>query len=146
MARTDRDQDTAARSERAARSGRGYAWIAAVAGAVFFLAGGLWAMVDPEGFYDTLATYEPYNQHFIQDIGAFMIGLGAVLALAAARPLGDALAIALLGVGIGSGAHVISHAVGHDLGGTPEVDIPFFSILTVLLITAGMLRWRDTSR
>jgi hypothetical protein len=42
---------------------------------------------------------------------------------------------------LGSAAHVVSHAVGHDLGGTPAVDIPFFSILTVLLLTAGGYRW-----
>jgi hypothetical protein len=39
-------------------------------------------MVDPRSFFTALAAFEPYNQHFIQDIGAFQIGLGAVLLLA----------------------------------------------------------------
>jgi hypothetical protein len=129
-----------------AGAGWGYARIVGVAGAALFAAGGLWAVVDPEGFFDQLATFDPYNQHFIQDIGAFMFGLGAVLAIASWRPAADALAVALLGVGIGSGAHVVSHALGHDLGGEPTVDIPFFSIATVVLVTAGMLRWHDASR
>jgi hypothetical protein len=131
---------------RAANPGWGYARIVAAAAGVFLLAAGLWAMVAPESFFDTLATFDPYNQHLIQDIGAFQIGLGAVLLLAAAKPLFDGLTVGLVGVGIGSGAHVVSHVVGHDLGGTPETDIPFFAVLTVLLLSAGFLRGRDAVR
>ncbi len=39
----------------------------------------------------------------------------------------------------------MSHAVGTDLGGTPETDIPFFAILTAVLAMAGLLRWSDTA-
>jgi hypothetical protein len=146
MARSTLERSSDGRTGTTGAAGWGYARIVGVAGAVFFAAGGLWAMVDPAGFFDQAATFEPYNEHFIQDIGAFMIGLGAVLAIASWRPAADALAVALLGVGIGSGAHVVSHAVGHDLGGQPAVDISFFSVATVLLVTAGMLRWRDGAR
>ena len=117
--------------------------IAAV-GAAGFLATGLWAFADPESFYDEVATFEPYNQHLLQDIGAFNIGLGAVLALALLRP-GDGLTVALLGAGIGSGVHVVSHLIGHDLGGRPEVDIPLFGLLTLALVVPGILRWRQGS-
>lgn len=120
----------------------GYPRIVAVAVGVFLLGSGVWAMLDPQSFFDSVATFEPYNRHFLLDIGAFQIGLGAVLLVAAGWPGADALAMALLGVGVGSAAHVVSHAVTHDLGGTPETDIPFFSIITVLLLTAGALRWR----
>lgn len=120
----------------------GYPRIVAAAVGVFLLGSGAWAMVDPRSFFDSVASFEPYNRHFLLDIGAFQIGLGAVLLLAAAWPGVDPLAMALLGVGIGSAAHVVSHAVTHDLGGTPEIDIPFFSIITVLLLTAGAVRWR----
>lgn len=37
----------------------------------------------PNPFFEQLAWFEPYNQHFIQDIGAFQIGLGVVLLIAA---------------------------------------------------------------
>jgi len=97
--------------------------LVAAVGALFFLGSGLWAMVGPESFFDAAAPFEPYSQHFIQDIGAFMIGLGAVLALAAAVRRVDGLIVALLGAGAGSTTHVVSHIVGHDLGGNPEVDI-----------------------
>jgi hypothetical protein len=122
------------------RPGWGFPRIVAVGGGAFLLLAGLWAMVDPESFFETLATFEPYNQHLIQDIGAFQIGLGAVLLIAALTPAG-ALTTALAGVGIGSAAHVVSHAVGHDLGGTPGIDIPFFSVLTVVLLAGAAHEW-----
>ena len=94
-------------------------------------------MVAPQSFLEAAAEFEPYNQHFIQDIGAFQIGLGAALVLAAIPALADGLAVGLLGVGVGSAAHVISHLVGRDLGGKPEADIPLLTGLAALLLVAG---------
>jgi hypothetical protein len=99
-------------------------------------------MVDPESFFDVLAPFKPYNQHFVQDIGAFQIGLGAVLLLASLSARSDSLTVALFGVGIGAALHAVSHIVGHDLGGTPERDIPAFSVIAIALLAAGGLRWR----
>src|SRR5215218_4193641 len=120
-----------------------HGWARAVGGvgAASFLAFGLWAFADPESFFEQVATFEPYNQHLVQDIGAFQVGLGAVLLLAVLAPGQDALAVALVGTGIGSAVHVASHAIGHDLGGTPEVDIPVFTVLTLALLVPGLLRW-----
>lgn len=115
-------------------------------GGVFFFVTGLWAMIAPERFFDAAAKFEPYNQHFVQDVGAFQIGLGAVLLLATLPTLVDRLAVGLLGVGVGSAAHVVSHVVGRDLGGKPETDIPVFAVLTVLLLAGGLLRFRDRAR
>jgi hypothetical protein len=114
-----------------------------VIGGVSFLAFGVWAMVGPVSFFETVAAFEPYNQHFLQDIGAFQIGLGAVLMLAAASDPADTLAVGLIGVGVGSAAHTISHLVGQDLGGTPAVDIPVFAALSLVLLVAGAVRWRE---
>lgn len=121
-------------------------WLPRVTGAVagaLFLAFGAWAMIGPESFFDAVATFRPYNQHFLQDIGAFQIGLGAVLVLAATRLGADALAVGLIGVGVGSAAHTLSHVIGQDLGGRPEVDIPLSALLTILLLAAGLVRWRE---
>jgi hypothetical protein len=115
----------------------------AVIGGVSFLASGLWAMAGPKSFFETVATFEPYNQHFIQDVGAFQIGLGAVLLLAAIWTRADALAVGLVGVGIGSTAHTISHVIGRDLGGTPELDIPLTALMSVLLLAGGLWRRRQ---
>ena len=114
----------------------------ALVGGAGFVALGVWAMVGPRSFFDALATFEPYNQHFLQDIGAFQVGLGVVLLLAAVPSRSDGLAVALVGVGVGAALHTVSHIVGRDLGGTPETDIPFFAALAVLLLAAGGFRWR----
>jgi hypothetical protein len=55
------------------------------------------------------------------------------------------MAVGLLGVGAGSAVHVVSHIIGHDLGGRPETDIPLFIALTLLLVVPGLVRWRATS-
>ena len=114
----------------------------AIVGGVTFMAVGVWAMVDPVTFFEAIAAFEPYNQHFVQDLGAFQIGLGAVLLLAGIPGRADGLTVALLGVGVGAALHTVSHLVGRDLGGTPETDIPLFAGMAVLLLAAGALRWR----
>ena len=115
----------------------------AVVGGVSFLVSGVWAMAGPQSFFETVATFEPYNQHFIQDVGAFQIGLGAVLLLAATWTRADALAVGLVGVGIGSTAHTVSHVIGRDLGGRPELDIPLTALMSVLLLAGGLWRRRQ---
>ena len=120
--------------------------IVALLGGVAFVALGVWALLGPRSFFDAVATFEPYNRHFLQDIGAFQIGLGAVLLLAALPGRVDGLALALLGVGIGATFHFISHIVGRDLGGNPETDIPVFGVIALLLLAAGVLRWRHERR
>ena len=113
-------------------------------GGLGFVALGLWAMLGPRSFFDAIATFEPYNKHFLQDIGAFQIGLGAVLLLAVLPGRVDGLALALLGVGIGATFHVICDIVGRDLGGTPEPGIPFFGVIALLLLAGGVLRRPQT--
>ncbi|MBT5579130.1 MAG: hypothetical protein HOJ56_02355 [Acidimicrobiaceae bacterium] len=116
--------------------------IARVGGGLL-LAFGLWAMAGPRSFFDSLATFDPYNQHLIQDLGAFQIGLGVVLLVAALVSPSDGLLTGLVGVGAAMAAHAVSHAVGHDLGGTPKVDIPVFALLGGLLLGGGLVRWRQ---
>jgi hypothetical protein len=117
--------------------------VVAVVAGVFFSAVGVWAMAAPESFFEALATFEPYNQHLLQDIGAFQIGLGAVLLLASSARF-DGLTVGLGGVATGSAAHTLSHVIGVDLGGTPSTDIPFFAVLTVLL-AAGAVHQRRSN-
>lgn len=122
--------------------GRWFPRAVAIVTGVSFVALGVWAMAGPRSFFDALATFEPYNRHFLQDIGAFQVGLGAVLLLAAVPARVDGLAVALVGVGVGVALHAVSHVVGRDLGGTPETDIPLFAALAILLLAAGGVRWR----
>lgn len=114
-----------------------------VVGGVVFLAFGLWAMIAPASFFDSVAAFEPYNEHFIRDIGAFQIGLGATLLLAALVTT-DALTAALVGVGLGAAAHLVSHLIDLNAGGNPIVDIPSWVLFGLVLLIGGGLRWRRT--
>ena len=118
--------------------------MAAIGGFVF-LAFGVWALIAPVAFFERMALFEPFNAHFIQDLGAFQVGLGATLVMAAFITT-DALAAALVGTGVGASAHVISHLVGLDLGGNPALDIPALSLLGVLLLAAGGIRLRRINK
>lgn len=113
----------------------------AIFAGISFVVLGAWAMIDPASFFSTIAMFEPYNKHFVQDIGAFQIGLGAVLLLGGASPRPDGLVVALLGVGMGATFHLVSHVVGGEPGGVPERDIPLFGLTAVVLLAAGAWRW-----
>ena len=115
----------------------------ALGGGLAFLFFGAWAIPEPTSFFETVAQFEPYNQHFVQDVGAFQIGLGAVLLLAAVASRADALAVALHGSAIGAAFHTASHVIGMNLGGNPATDIPTFGVLAIVLLAAGTLRWRS---
>jgi hypothetical protein len=109
---------------------------------VVYLALGVWALLSPDSFFVALATFEPYNRHFLQDVGAFQAGLGVVLLLAGLPARADGLTVALVGAGTGTALHAVSHAAGRELGGVPERDIPALTALAILLLAAGLLRWR----
>lgn len=96
---------------------------------------GLWAFLEPHFFFRVIATYKPYNRHFLHDAGALQIGLGGTLLLAALRR--SAGVVALGGFVLFESLHVASHFVDRDLGGNPALDITFLVILTA--IGAGAL-------
>ncbi len=104
-------------------------------GGVAFVGFGLWAYVAPESFFDVLATFDPYNPHFLRDIGAFQIGLGAVLLLSLV-PTSTAT-IVLGGTGLGAAFHAVGHVIDRDLGGAPASDIPTFSLLAIVLLATA---------
>ena len=105
-----------------------------------FVAAGVWAFVAPRSFFENAATFEPYNAHFIRDIGALQLGLGAVLLLAVW--VRDALFAALAGVAVGAVAHLVSHIIDRHAGGAPAVDIPMFGLAAGLLVAAAVVRGR----
>ena len=111
-----------------------FARVAAWFVAVFWLGSGSWAFLAPRSFFDQLGTFPPYNEHFVHDIGAFSIGLGAVIVLALVGM--SAMRSALLGVGIGSTFHVAAHVL--DYAQKPEpMDIVGLSVVTLLTFAAA---------
>ena len=106
-----------------------------------FIGAGVWAFLAPRAFFENAAAFEPYNAHFIRDIGAFQLGLGAVLVLAVW--LRDAMVVVLAGVAVGAVAHLIAHLVDRHAGGDPAVDLPMFGLLAVLLVAGALVRARQ---
>lgn len=103
--------------------------------ALFHAGSGLWAVANPQSFYDVIATYPPYHSHFIRDIGAFLLGLGAVLI--GALVWRDVAFVVLLGGTVASGFHWVSHLIDRHHGGT-GAD-PWLTGLFALLLLAGLV-------
>jgi hypothetical protein len=117
--------------------------VALVVGAVAFLVPGVWAFVAPVGFADTIATFDPYNRHYLHDLGAFQIGVG-VCALAALR-WRDGAVVALSGLFAASAVHAVSHFVDRGLGGR-SADAPLLTGLAQLVLAGLVGRVRALGR
>jgi uncharacterized protein YjeT (DUF2065 family) len=113
-------------------------WIGLILG-LFYVVNGVWPLVSPRSFYDQLATYPPYNEHFLHDIGAFSIGLGVgILTAIWSR---DGLLAALGGVAAASVLHAYSHFIDTDLGGRSS-DPYLLSLFALVAVVGVVIRLR----
>ncbi len=110
-------------------------------GAAFFLVFGSWSFLEPRSFFDQFAHFEPYNAHFLHDIGAFQVGIGTTLAMALWRRT-DAIFAALAGAGVGAAFHVANHIRDSELGGSDSDTIGLAIVAAVLLLGAA---WKGSS-
>jgi peptidoglycan/LPS O-acetylase OafA/YrhL len=110
-----------------------------LAGAAVVIVAGAWAFLGPGSFYERVAHFPPYNRHFLHDVGAFQLGLGAALALA----LGgwDGRRVALWTVAVASVLHAASHIIDRDLGGR-GTDSLALTLLAAALLAAALLTGR----
>lgn len=102
----------------------------------FYLLTGAWAFLLPRPFYGAVATFAPFNQHLLHDAGAFQVGLGLALILAALMDTG--LRPALIAVLAASLLHLGAHVEDVRLGGHPATDLPILVAICVIL-GAGLL-------
>jgi hypothetical protein len=128
-------------SQRSVSADKAAVFVAVFAGVVI-LGFGLWAFIDPESFYDEIALFPPYNEHFVHDIGAFQIGIGAALLLAVVWR-SDALLVVLAGAGIGAALHWVAHVIDSDQGGE-DSDYVILGILAIILLATAGWRWANT--
>lgn len=103
---------------------------------------GAWPFLFPRSFYDNIATYPPYNEHFLHDAGAFLMGLGVAL-LAAAR-WRDGLTVALTANAAAAVLHAIGHIGDRDLGGKAS-DPWVLSLVAILFAVPALKRMRGSS-
>jgi hypothetical protein len=113
-------------------------WCAVIGG--FFAVQGLWAFASPRGFYDALAVFEPFNHHFIRDIGSIQVGIGMAGLVAARKATG--LVVGLTGLAVFQVLHVLSHVIDRDDGGRPTFDITALGIAAALTVVALVLAAR----
>jgi hypothetical protein len=108
--------------------------LAGGAGALFLFLG-LWPLLDPMNFYEEVADFPPYNEHFLHDVGAFQVGLGATLVFALIWRK-DALLVALAGTGIAAALHAWAHFADEDLGGSSS-DTFLLTVLAIALLAGA---------
>jgi len=116
------------------------------------LLNGAWMLADPPHWYVTLPAgvpdFGPLNEHFVRDIGAVFVVLGAALVYAAFRPRWRMPAIA------GAGGFLVLHGVVHVIDTVrglvgPEhwlIDIPGVYLPAVVIVVVGLWqRKNDTT-
>jgi hypothetical protein len=111
----------------------------ALLAAAFYTLFGAWALLLPRAFFDTVAAFPPYNEHFLHDLGAFQLGLGA--AVLAALAIRGSLMAALVGVAVASVLHAATHAFDTHLGGQPT-DPWVLGLFAGLVVLALLVAWR----
>ncbi|MEV4545059.1 hypothetical protein [Micromonospora echinaurantiaca] len=99
---------------------------------------GVWALVAPGSF--SAAVNFPEHRHFVHDVGAFQLGIGATLLLALIWA--DGLAVALAGYLVGAVAHTASHIIDRDLGGATG-QTALIAVFALVAAGALVLRWRE---
>ncbi len=114
----------------------------ALAVGLFNIVFGFWALFAPRSFFDAVATFEPYNHHFLHDVGAFQAGLGVVLFVALLRV--DGLTVAFAGNAVAGILHFGSHLVDRDLGGR-AIDPLAVGALAVAVVLGLILVMRPAA-
>ncbi len=104
-----------------------------LAGLGMVFAGG-WSLAAPRSFAE-LVNF-PYHEHFLHDLGAFQVGIGATLLLALVWS--DALATALAGFLVSNTIHAVNHAVDLELGGYAWVAPALVAASLVAAVALGL--------
>jgi hypothetical protein len=108
---------------------------------LFMLALGIWAFFTPASFADFVAF--PYNRHLLHDVGAFQIGIGAMMLLALLWA--DGVMVVLAGYVVGTGFHLASHIVDRHVGGH-DYDPLVLGIMVIIGLTGMYARAHATAR
>ncbi|MDQ3934107.1 MAG: hypothetical protein M3340_05690 [Actinomycetota bacterium] len=101
---------------------------------------GLFAVVDPQGFYDSVGPFGAYNDHYIRDAAGAMQGsLGVAMAIAVFR---RSWRVGVLGYAL---LHFAFHAVNHlvDIGDADPESVGVVDFVS-LALGALVLGWLFT--
>ncbi|MEP6952426.1 MAG: hypothetical protein ABI950_00030 [Solirubrobacteraceae bacterium] len=97
---------------------------------------GLWMVIAPRSFFDTLGAFGAYNEHYVRDAATFMLALGIVALLAVPRPSWWPAVLAL------GAAQFTLHAVNHvvDAGKADKLAAGVFDAVSLAGV-ALLLGW-----
>jgi hypothetical protein len=97
-------------------------------------------LVAPDWFYTTFAEFPPFNRHYAGDAGAFLMGIGLGLVVAARDPR-RYIALLLIGVAV-SWLHALNHlydAFEHSgMGRAGPVDAAVIAAIAFALTVAAV--------
>jgi hypothetical protein len=96
----------------------------------YHLALGAVMVLAPRTFFDDIATYGAYNDHYIRDIATFYLALGAVLLIAVARTAWQVPLLVFATVQYA--LHVLNHL--WDVGDTEPAWIGPVNLVSLTLI------------
>ena len=92
---------------------------------------GLWAVIDPQGWFENfpgwaprlVAAHPPFNDHLATDAGAGLLATGLLALFAAWQPRRHVIATAMLGYAAFTLPHTLFHVFerGQDISGTDRV-------------------------
>ncbi len=101
-------------------------------------AAGIWSLTAPRSFAEFVNF--AFHEHFLHDVGAFQIGIGAMLLLSIIWS--DALATVLTGFLIANTVHAVNHVLDVHLGGSIG-QAWGLGALSLLIAAALVLRLRQ---
>lgn len=93
---------------------------------------GVWMMLAPGSFYETIATFPPRNDHYTRDLGTLYVALGAAFGAAARRAAwrGGVLLLAIVQYTLHLGDHLF------------DVDVPtedWVGPVSAALVAGGLV-------
>lgn len=111
---------------------------------LFYAFSGLALLFAPAAFYETIGHFPPFNQHYMGDLGAFLLPLGLGLLVVMRDPAGNRTY--LLVTAIASLLHALNHAyydwqVGSSLTHWLSETIPLITLAILIFIA-----YRQTNR
>jgi hypothetical protein len=117
---------------------------------------GLWALIDPQHFFNTFpgagrrwtAAYPPYNEHLVVDLGATFVTLAFLLAAGAASRSRGVRTVALLTVTLFGALHLGFHSLDHGLLARADLAASLAALALGVLVPVALLvvdRWSPRS-
>ena len=110
-------------------------WVVAFSGASYTLTG-FSQLFAPRWFFENIGNFPPFNRHYLGDIGAFTLAMGAGLLFAARQPAQHRSLIGV--VALGSVLHLLNHLYDDWLSADWSLGTGLTQTLPLALLAAAL--------